>query len=167
MGRKAANPAAVGKEARIVQAMKLMLSGKWISGKSALQLATIWNVSTHTANRDVAEASRRIKNAALPPEEIKARLGALLEGIISQCTRKDKRGNVDLRALRTAVEAIRVTADVMGAKAVPQLELQVDLARAKEELLDDVEKALRNELTDEQAGAVFKGILRRLVERDR
>lgn len=62
-----------------------MVSGLWVTGKTAPELAKEWGFAPNTVEHDAAEASRRIRDLIDPQEraEMKARYLAKLEGVLS------------------------------------------------------------------------------------
>lgn len=75
----------LSKEERVEHVIGLMVSGLWVTGKTAPELAKEWGFAPNTVEHDAAEASRRIRDLIDPQEraEMKARYLAKLEGVLS------------------------------------------------------------------------------------
>lgn len=85
--REAKKPRAVkklDKQERIDRIIRLMVTGAWVTGKTAPELAAKWKLAPNTVEHDAAEASRRIRDLMDPQEreELKARFVAKLEGVL-------------------------------------------------------------------------------------
>lgn len=74
----------LSKEERVEHVIGLMVSGRWVTGKTAPELARKWGLKPNTVEHDAAEASRRIRDLVDPQEraELKARFLAKLEGVL-------------------------------------------------------------------------------------
>jgi hypothetical protein len=77
---------APAKTERIDAIMDLMVSGRWVTGRTGRLLASEWGLALDTVERDSAEASRRIRTLVNEQEreELKARFLAKLEGVLEQ-----------------------------------------------------------------------------------
>jgi len=138
------------KAERVEQMRQLMLAGRWVNGKTTAQLATKWGRARKTLDRESAEASRSIRRGVQETSEVRARIGGILETIVSSCMSHGSDG----RLLRTAVEALRTLADVTGAKA-PHIQIQYE--RDLEAVLEIIE--------EEAPPDVAKRILARIAGR--
>src|SRR5690554_1145201 len=73
----------LSKDERVERIIRLMVTGAWVTGKTAPELAAKWKLAPNTVEHDAAEASRRIRDLVDPQEraELKARFLAKLEGV--------------------------------------------------------------------------------------
>jgi hypothetical protein len=96
---------------RIAHIRELMITGKWVTGRTKRHLAKYWGVAEGTIDVHASEASRSI-NMQFGAEDSRARVLAMIEEAAAIARQADPRN-----AAKALVQVARLLADVTGAKS--------------------------------------------------
>jgi hypothetical protein len=110
------------KAERVRYFLDAMTAGRFVTGRTVVEMADIWGLHLETVKQDAAEASRRIRDSVATEDEIRGQIIAALQDITQRCN-EGKRPQ-----FRTAVEALRVLAGVSGAEKPQKIEHSGDIA---------------------------------------
>jgi hypothetical protein len=94
----------------------LMTSMQFVAGRTARELAREWGLNPHVVDRDCAEASRYVRRAVdRDPDEMRAQLVSQLQFLTRSAMARSQE--------RTAVEALKATATLLGLEAPKKIEV--------------------------------------------
>lgn len=107
-------------EERIQYIVRLMASGEWETGQTAVVLGKKWGLDTNTVEKAASEASRIIKRGVAMDEDVKSMLLAQLSNCVASAQkiyRKSKSNErIALDALKVKIEGLRVLVGATPAK---------------------------------------------------
>lgn len=103
---------------RVAYCADLMVTGRWKVNESTKLVAELFEVSTHTVDRDAAEASRRIEGMALTDKELKDKLEAALDELLELARDAAREGNY--KAVDSATNVVRTWSQLRGVNAPQQ-----------------------------------------------
>lgn len=96
-------------EQRIEHIMQLMRKLQWIRGETGKKLAVEWGLSVSRVEHLSAEASKRIRQYFSDPKDIATEIQLAIDKIL--------RDALDSKERKVALEALKLWAEVSGAKA--------------------------------------------------
>ncbi len=100
-------------EERIKYMVGLMTTGKWVLGKTTVELAQQWGLSITVVAQNASEASRLVRSATGDVDQIRAQLTAYCEEAMANAREGENRVDV----AKAMAQVIRVLADIHGATA--------------------------------------------------
>jgi len=100
---------------RIRMIVGLMAAGRWVTGVTGGNLASLWGLHPGTVEKDAAEASRIVRSTIASNEDLRARAVLTFESIQDLA--------IDKGDLRVALEAAKALAGVADVAAPRRLEV--------------------------------------------
>jgi hypothetical protein len=102
---------------RLEHICNMMRNLTWKTGRSAQDLAKLWELSPHTVRRLATEAAKIVRREVTNPDRVGRTVGAALDQVLHDALAKGDH--------RTVISASKIWAEISGAVAPKQVEMQV------------------------------------------
>lgn len=106
-------------EERIKYMVGLMTTGKWVLGKTTVELAEQWGLSITVVAQNASEASRLVRSATGDMEQIRTQLTSYGEEAMDNA----RKGDNPVEVAKAMAQVIRVLADIHGVSAPQKIAL--------------------------------------------